>query len=94
MDYFIIAATTVAGLYFHWWLYVRIKRWMDRDLALSLAGQDELKKAYMLQQLADAQQQGIKRRDLPQWLQAAAAGYPQVKAPDARGPSSPLAGDS
>lgn len=75
MDYFIIAATTVAGLYFHWWLYVRIKRWMDRDLALSLAGQDELKKTYMLQQLAHAQKQGIKRRDLPQWLQAAAAGY-------------------
>ncbi|MDD2033455.1 MULTISPECIES: hypothetical protein [Pseudomonas] len=77
MDYFIIAATTVAGLYFHWWLYVRIKRWMDRDLALSLAGQDELKKTYMLQQLAHAQKQGIKRRDLPQWLQAAAAGYIQ-----------------
>lgn len=38
MDYFIIAVTTLAGLYFHGWLYVRIKRWMDRDLALSLAG--------------------------------------------------------
>ena len=45
MDYFIIAATTVAGLYFHWWLYVRIKRWSDRDLALSLAGSDPLKRA-------------------------------------------------
>ncbi|MDF9777241.1 hypothetical protein OKW11_004198 [Pseudomonas baetica] len=33
MDYFIIVVMTVAGLYFHWWLYVRIKRWMDRDLA-------------------------------------------------------------
>lgn len=44
MDYFIIVATTVAGLYFHWWLYVRIKRWMDRDLALSLANGDEPKK--------------------------------------------------
>ncbi|MEK1840225.1 MAG: hypothetical protein AAAB17_01915, partial [Pseudomonas sp.] len=45
MDYFIIVVTTVAGLYFHWWLYVRIKRWMDRDLALSLAGKDEQKRA-------------------------------------------------
>lgn len=44
MDYFIIVVTTVAGLYFHWWLYVRIKRWMDRDLALALAGKDEQKK--------------------------------------------------
>ncbi len=75
MDYFIIFATTVAGLYFHWWLYVRIKRWMDRDLALSLAGRDEGKRAYMLEQLASARAQKIKRRDLPQWLNAAAAGY-------------------
>lgn len=92
MDYLIIVTTTVAGLYFHWWLYVRIKRWMDRDLALSLAGQDEQKKTYMLDQLARAREQRIKRRDLPQWLQAAAAGYPDAKAPDARESSSPLAG--
>ncbi|MEO6677327.1 MAG: hypothetical protein ABIO21_08125 [Pseudomonas sp.] len=76
MDYFIIVVTTVAGLYFHGWLYIRIKRWMDRDLALALAGKDEHKKAFMLQQLTNAQAQKIKRRDLPQWLEAAAAGYP------------------
>ncbi|WP_434572245.1 hypothetical protein J3P89_06070 [Pseudomonas sp. Z1-14] len=94
MDYFIIVATTVAGLYFHGWLYVRIKRWMDRDLALSLAGQDGRKRDYMLQQLALAREQGIKRRDLPHWLQAAAAGYSDVRAPDARESSPRLAGDS
>ena len=93
MDYFIIVATTVAGLYFHGWLYVRIRRWMDRDLALSLAGRDKQKKTYMLEQLALARKQGIKRRDLPQWLQTAAASYP-AKAPDARESSSPLAGGS
>ncbi|AXK56016.1 MULTISPECIES: hypothetical protein [Pseudomonas] len=76
MDYFIIIVTTIAGLYFHWWLYVRIKRWVDRDLALSLAGTDEQKKQFMLQKLAEAQRQKVKRRDLPQWLEAAAAGYP------------------
>ncbi|AZC23037.1 MULTISPECIES: hypothetical protein [Pseudomonas] len=76
MDYFIIFVVTVAGLYFHWWLYVRIKRWTDRDLALSMAGSDEQKKQYMLQRLAEAQRQKVKRRDLPQWLEAAAAGYP------------------
>ncbi|MFJ2713215.1 hypothetical protein ACIOZM_20290 [Pseudomonas sp. NPDC087346] len=75
MDYFIIFVTTVAGLYFHWWLYMRIKRWMDRDLALSLAGKDEEKRTFMLEQLAHARLQKIKRRDLPQWLEAAAAGY-------------------
>ena len=76
MDYFIIFATTLAGLYFHGWLYVRIKRWMDRDLALSLAGKDEGKRAYMLEQLASARAQKIKRRDLPKWLEAASAEYP------------------
>jgi hypothetical protein len=76
MDYFIIVTTTVAGLYFHWWIYVRIKRWMDRDLALSLANGDEQKKAFMLRQLASAQAQKVKRRDLPRWLEAAAANYP------------------
>ncbi len=94
MDYFIIVAVTVAGLYFHWWLYVRIKRWMDRDLALSLAGQDEQKRIYMLQQLARAREQGVKRRDLPQWLKTVAADFPDAKAPGARASSSPLAGDN
>ncbi|WP_338800970.1 hypothetical protein V9L13_27045 [Pseudomonas sp. RSB 5.4] len=75
MDYVIIFVTTVAGLYFHGWLYVRIRRWMDRDLALSLAGKDEGKRTFMLEQLADARAQKVKRRDLPQWLEAAAAGY-------------------
>ena len=57
MDYFIIFITTAAGLYFHWWLYVRIKRWMDRDLALSLAGDDPARRAFMVQRLEEARQQ-------------------------------------
>lgn len=75
MDYFIIVVTTVAGLYFHGWLYVRIKRWIDRDLALSLAGNDLQKRAFMLQQLAKARELKIKRRDLPQWLRDVATNH-------------------
>ncbi|AYC33827.1 hypothetical protein D3880_16330 [Pseudomonas cavernae] len=75
MDYFIIVITSAAGLYFHWWLYVRIKRWMDRDLALSLAGADADKRALMLQRLGEAQASGIKRGDLPAWLARAAGEY-------------------
>jgi len=75
MDYFIIVATTAAGLYFHWWLYQRIKRWVDRDLALSLAGDDQHKRIFMLQQLDRAKAEKVKRRDLPQWLQDAARQY-------------------
>ena len=75
MDYFIIVATTAAGRYFHWWLYRRIKRWIDRDLALSLAGDDQRKRIFMLQQLDRAKAEKVKRKDLPQWLQDAARQY-------------------
>ncbi|QXI27438.1 hypothetical protein [Pseudomonas vanderleydeniana] len=76
MDYFIIAIATAAGLYFHGWLYVKTRRWMDRDLALSLAGDNEARKKFMLQRLEDARKQKIKRRDLQRWLEAAAAEFP------------------
>ena len=75
MDYFIIVVTTVAGLYFHGWLYLRIRRWIDRDLALSLAGDDLHKRAFMLQQLGQARIAKIKRSELPQWLKNAAQHY-------------------
>ncbi|KRW61981.1 hypothetical protein [Pseudomonas sp. TTU2014-080ASC] len=75
MDYFIVVITTVTGLYFHWWIYVRIKRWMDRDLALSHAGESAEKRAYMLERLREAQAKRIKRSDLPAWLQEAAEHY-------------------
>lgn len=75
MDYFIIASLTLAGLYFHWWLYLRIKRWADRDLALSMAGADAGKKDYMLERLAEAQAAKVKRRDLQAWQERAAADY-------------------
>ncbi|MDP9941058.1 hypothetical protein [Ectopseudomonas alcaliphila] len=80
MDYFIIVVTTAAGLYFHWWLFCRIRQWSDRDLALSLAEGDEHKRQYMLEQLARAQCEGIKRRDLPAWLEQVAAQYPGSRA--------------
>lgn len=75
MDYFIIFITTAAGLYFHWWLFRRIRRWMDRDLALSLAGDDPDKRSYLLRCLEQAKAEGVKRRDLPTWLQQAAEHY-------------------
>lgn len=76
MDYFIVVVATVAGLYFHWWLYVRMRRWMDRDLALSLAGNDKAKRTYMLQRLEQARAQKIKRKELAAWLEREAAAYP------------------
>jgi hypothetical protein len=75
MDYFIILIAVASGLYFHWWLYVRIKRWTDRDLALSMAGADADKRAYMLQRLAAAKADGVKSKQLPAWLEQAASEY-------------------
>lgn len=75
MDYFIIAVATLSGLYFHWWLYVRIKRWVNRDLALSMAEGDSDKQAYMLEKLAEAQQQKIRKAELEPWLRHAAERY-------------------
>lgn len=75
MDYFIIFITTVAGLYFHWWLYRRIQRWTDRDLALSFAGDDPAKREYMLARLREAQSQGVKRKELASWLEQTATHY-------------------
>lgn len=76
MDYFIIAFLTFTAIYFHWWLFVRFKRWGDRDLALSMANNDPAKKAYMLEKLAEAQSQKIKGKQLQAWLEQAASNYP------------------
>ncbi|HLT05598.1 MAG TPA: hypothetical protein VK019_11655 [Pseudomonas sp.] len=75
MDYFIIFIATASGLYFHWWLMVRIRRWADRDLALSMAGDDAAKRAYMLERLEQAKQQKVPRKQLQAWLESAAGEY-------------------
>lgn len=79
MDYFIVFITTVTGLYFHWWLYKRIQRWTDRDLALSFAGDDPAKRDYMLARLQEARAMRIKRKALDSWLAQAAAEYPGAR---------------
>jgi hypothetical protein len=77
MDYFIVAITTIAGLYFHWWLYLHIRRWMERDLALSMAAGDPAMQSYMLERLAEAKASGIRRGRLEDWLHQAARDYLQ-----------------
>ncbi|MCQ4288010.1 hypothetical protein NA647_11255 [Pseudomonas stutzeri] len=69
MDYFIITVVTLAGLVFHAWLFVRFRRWADRDLALSLAGSDPKTREWALQRLAAAKDAGVRRKDLQVWLE-------------------------
>lgn len=78
MDYFIIAVATLSGLYFHWWIFARIKRWTNRDLALSMAGDDPQKKAYMLEKLEEATALKVKKAQLEDWLKTAANQYSKV----------------
>ena len=78
MDYFIVAVAVLTGLYFHWWIFVRIKRWTNRDLALSMAGDDPQKKAYMLEKLEEATALKVKKAQLEDWLQTAANQYSKV----------------
>lgn len=80
MDYFIVAIATLSGLYFHVWIYLRIRRWTERDLALSMARGEPAMQAYMLERLAAARSAGIRRRQLEGWLQQAARDYPQPRA--------------
>ncbi|MGP0170642.1 hypothetical protein ACSVIJ_02050 [Pseudomonas sp. NCHU5208] len=75
MDYFIILVTTLAGLVFHSWLYLRIRRWVDRDLALSLAGTDADKRSFMLERLKVARRQKLPRKQLSAFLEQAAQDY-------------------
>lgn len=69
MDYFIITIVTLAGLVFHAWLFIRFRRWADRDLALSLAGDDPQMRTWVLQRLSAAKNARVKRKDLQAWLE-------------------------
>ena len=73
--YLIVIVTTVVVIALHAGLYWKIRRWMDRDLALSFAAEDPAKQAYLLEKLEEARRAGVKRRDLPAWLQQVAAEY-------------------
>lgn len=67
--YVIVVVTTVLVIALHAGMYWKIRGWMDRDLALRLAGDDEARRAYMLDRLAEARRLHVRRRDLPGWLE-------------------------
>ncbi len=75
LDYVIVAVVSALAIAMHVVLYVLIRRWMDRDLALSFAGEDEAKRDYMRACLQRAKREGVRRRDLPDWLQRQAERY-------------------
>lgn len=75
MDVAIVVVVSLLAIALHVVLYLLFRRWMDRDLALSFAGNDPGKRDYMLQCLQRAKGAGIRRADLPAWLEREAADY-------------------
>ena len=71
MDVAIVIVVTTLALALHVVLFLLIRRWMDRDLALSFAGDDPARRAYMLECLARARREGVPRRELLDWLESA-----------------------
>ncbi|MFO7340004.1 hypothetical protein [Pseudoxanthomonas taiwanensis] len=81
LDYVLVAVVSLLAVALHVVLYVLVRRWMDRDLALSFAGGDPARRQWMLAQLARARREGVRRRDLPAWLEQAARCMPQEPDP-------------
>ena len=75
MDLAIVLVVSLLAIALHVALYLLFRRWMDRDLALSLAGDNAGKRRYMLDCLQRARRDGVRRRDLPAWLEHEAARY-------------------
>jgi len=75
-DYVVVGVVSLLALAMHVVLFVLVRRWMDRDLALSMAGDDPARRAWMLEKLAQAKREGVRRRDLQAWLERVASEAP------------------
>jgi len=76
LDYVVVGVVSLLALAMHVVLFVLVRRWMDRDLALSMAGDDPARRAWMLEKLAQAKREGVRRRDLQAWLERVASEAP------------------
>ncbi len=74
-DLAVVAVVSALAIALHVVLFLVFRRWMDRDLALSFAGDDPGKRDYMLACLRRAKRERVGRRALPAWLARAAEEY-------------------
>ena len=56
VDYLVVGVVSALAIALHVALFVLFRRWMDRDLALSFAGDDPGRRAWMLARLAQNDQ--------------------------------------
>ncbi len=61
--YLIIAVATATAIAFKWYLYRRIRAWVERDLIRGLANGDSTLETRLEQEYASLRQQGLSRRD-------------------------------
>jgi len=73
----IIVITTVTAVFFKWFLFKRIREWMDQDLIKGLANGDEQKLSYLQQKLQELKAQGVKRGDYQTQLEHLAEDFEQ-----------------
>lgn len=80
-DIAIVALVSAIAIALHVGLFLLFRGWMDRDLALSFVGEDAGRRDWMPARLRQAKARGVRRRELPVWLERAAAEY-HAAAPD------------
>lgn len=73
----IIVIATVTAIAFKWFMFRRIRRWMDADLIKGLAGSDPTKLVYLQTQLSDLQAAGTSRAVVHEKLEQLAADFEQ-----------------
>lgn len=73
----IIVIATVTAIAFKWFLFRRIRRWMDADLIKGLAGDNPAKLAYLQTQLTQLQDASTPRATLHEKLEQLAADFEQ-----------------
>ena len=73
----IIVISTVTAVYFKWFIFKRIRQWIDRDLINGLAGGDSAKLTYLEAQLEQLKSQGVKRSEYQERLSRLAEQFEQ-----------------
>jgi len=74
---FIIVVSTVLAIAFKWFLFRRIRRWMDADLIKGLAAGDAAKLTYLQEQLTKLQAAGVPRAQQHEKLEQLAERFEQ-----------------
>ncbi|GGO80595.1 hypothetical protein GCM10011348_17620 [Marinobacterium nitratireducens] len=73
--YLIIAVATATAIAFKWYLYRRIRAWVERDLIRGLANGDSGLQMQLEREYASLRQQGLSRRDAQARLQQRAGAH-------------------